>query len=141
LWVLSGNQAKGKPSSLTKLDPSTGAVLARLDFPAGAEPIKLTINWKKDTLYYIGVNYYGSTVNNGIYKMGVEEANLPDAPFIAASPLQYFWALGIDPQTSNVYVGDPKRFDQAGVVDIYSPGGVKLNTFKVGVGPGSFLFF
>jgi DNA-binding beta-propeller fold protein YncE len=140
LWVLSGNQAKGSEAALTRLDPSTGNILSTLVFPRAAEPVKLTMNQARDTLYYINVNYDGGTTNNGIFRIGINQRALPSIAFINAVKFQYFWAIGISPTTGDIFVGDPKGFNQRGEVLIYNTDGVLKRSMKVGVGPSSFLF-
>lgn len=140
LWILSGNQVKGKRSYWTRIDPSTGNILASYQFPATAEPIKPVFNNSKDTLYFIEANYFGGTTDNGVYRMGIHDATLPSLPFVAAGQYQYFWALGIDPLTGYIYVGDPKGFNQKGSVGIYKQDGTLVKSFVTGIGPGMFLF-
>lgn len=140
LWVLSGNQAKGRQSYWTRIDPSTGNILASYAFPVAAEPIKPVFNNTRDTLYFIEANYYGGTTNNGIYRMGIHETSLPATAFVPTQRYQYYWALGIDPATGYIYVGDPKGFNQGGTVAVYKQNGTQVKSFNVGVGPGMFLF-
>jgi len=140
LWVLSGNVPKGRPAALSRIDPSTGAILKRYNFPAGVDPIKPVFNSTKDTLYFIEVKYDGNSNNNGIYRMGIHDAALPAEPFIRAVQYQYFWALGIDPATGYIYAGDPKGFIQKGTTSIYKPDGTLIRTFNVGLGPGQYYF-
>lgn len=140
LWVLSGNQPEGKNGALTRIDPSSGDVLASYQFTDSADAIKPVFNASKDTLYFIEANYYGGTSNNGIYRMGIHDQTLPVVPFVAAKTFEYFWALGIDPVTNYVYIGDPKGFIQKGVVFVYKPDGTAIDTFAVGLGPGHFYF-
>jgi DNA-binding beta-propeller fold protein YncE len=140
LWVLSGNVVKGKQAALTRIDPSTGAILKSFLFTDGADPIKPVFNPTKDTLYFIEVKYDGSSTGNGIYRMSIYDTNLPATPFITAQQYQYFWALGIDPATGNIYTGDPRGFIQKGSVSIHKPDGTLLKTFDVGLGPGQFYF-
>ena len=141
LWVLAGDGLQiGKIATLTRIDPSTGNILASWQFPPNAEPVKPVFNTTKDTLYFIEANQFGSSDNNGIYRMGIHDATLPPQPLIAARALQYFWALGIDPRTGYIYVGDPKGFIQNGSVHIYTQNGAPIDSFAVGVGPGHFYF-
>lgn len=140
LWVLSGNVYKGKNSFLTRLDPSTGAILKTYSFPADADVIKPVTNIAKDSLYFIEVDYDGGTANNGIYRMNISAKDLPQQAFLAAQTFQYFWALDIHPKTGNIFIGDPKGFVQKGNVMIYQPDGTLLKEFKTGVGPGHFYF-
>ncbi len=139
LWVLAGNEPE-RAGTLTRLDPSTGAILQSYYFPVAAYPLKPVFNNTKDTLYFIEDNYYGGTTNNGIYRMSIYDTVLPALPFVAAVQNQYFYALGIDPLTGYIYIGDPKGFVQQGSVYIYNQQGTKLKSFNVGLGPGHFYF-
>ncbi|MBX2906728.1 MAG: hypothetical protein KF744_11860 [Taibaiella sp.] len=140
LWILSGNVTKGKQAALTRIDPSTGATLKSFKFTAGKDPIKPVFNPARDTLYFIQVKYDGTANDNGIYRMSINDTTLPTTPFIQATTYQYFWALGIQPSTGNIFVGDPKGFVQKGTITVYRPDGATINTFDVGIGPGQFYF-
>jgi YVTN family beta-propeller protein len=138
LWVLSGDQPQGRACVLTRLEPSSGAVLATYNFASNVNAIKPVFNSTKDTLYFIEADYFGGTVNNGVYRMAIGEA-VPQL-FVAAKQYQYFWGLGVDPLTGYVYLGDPKGFVQKGTVYVYRQNGVLLKNFNVGLGPGHFYF-
>jgi hypothetical protein len=141
LWVLSGNVPKGKPAALTQIDPVTNSVVRSFRFPERADPIKPVFNRERDILYFIEVNYKGGTDHNGIYRMSIGDDKLPDQPFIKAQQFQYFWALGIQPDNDQIFVGDPKGFTQKGIVYIYDTDGNKKGEFETGVGPGHFYFY
>jgi DNA-binding beta-propeller fold protein YncE len=140
LWVLAGNPTDGKTCTWTRIDPSTGEMLASYTFPADANTVRPVFNITKDTLYFIEANQDGGTANNGIYRMDIHSLALPTQPFVAAKQYEYFWALGIDPSSGNIYIGDPKGFIQKGTVYIYHPDGTLVNSFNVGLGPGHFYF-
>lgn len=140
LWILSGNVTKGKRAALTRIDPANGQMLSVYQFPEKADPIRLVTNTSGDELYFISVNYKGGTEHNGIYRMGILDAAIPAQPFIPAKQYQYFWALGVEPVTDRLYIGDPKGFIQKGSVLIYSNAGEKEKEFAVGIGPGHFYF-
>jgi YVTN family beta-propeller protein len=140
LWVLSGNKSKGKTAAWTRVDPSTGLILKSYLFPKDADVIKPVFNSTRDTIYFIEVNYSGGASNNGIFRMGIYEAALPEQAFIAAKQYQYFWALGIEPATGYIYAGDARGFIQKGGVSIHRPDGSTVTSFNVGVGPGHFYF-
>jgi DNA-binding beta-propeller fold protein YncE len=147
LWVLSGNPnpapaPPGKGCVLTRIDPSTGDILASYAFPDYAAAIKPVFNPTRDTLYFIEFesNFSGGTANNGIYRIGINDAALPAVPFIAAKGIQYFYGLGIDPATGLIYVGDPKGFGKKGSVYVYRQDGTQVRSFDVGDGPGHFYF-
>lgn len=140
LWVLAGNAYKQTAASLTRLDPANGSTIKSYTFPAGADMTKPCWNPTKDTLYYLGVNYNGGTDYNGVYRMSIAAATLPTSLFLSAQALQYYWALGVDPVTNRIYVGDPKGFTQKGNISVYQTDGTKLQSFMVGLGPGYFCF-
>jgi hypothetical protein len=109
-------------------------------FAADVEVIKPCFNPAKDSLYFIEVNYSGTTVNNGIYCISIDAATLPLIPFIGCQANQYFWALGIDSNSGLIYVGDPKGFVQKSNVSVYTPQGIMLHQYTVGIGISSFYF-
>lgn len=140
VWVMAGNVTKGKKATLTRLAPGSDIVLNSFSFNGLEDPIKPILNKAGTELYYIGVDYNGAIGYNGIFKMGIDQTSIPSNPIIPAQQLQYFWGLGIDPVTGEIYVGDPKGFTQKGSVSVYTSSGELKRTFAVGVGPGNFLF-
>lgn len=140
LWVLAGNVEKGKVATLTRMDPSDRSILKAYQFPQEADILKPCWNEGKDTLYFLGVDYHGGATYNGVFRMSIHAATVPARPFIAAKPLQYFWALGVDPTNGRIYVGDPKGFIQQGSILVYDKEGHLLKSFSCGLGPGFFLF-
>ena len=140
IWVLSGNKYKGKSAHLTCINPQTNEVLKSFSFSASADPIKLTINESKDTLYFINVNYTGNSSNNGLYKMGIDENALPSIPFIQAPVNTYFWGLGIDSKSKHIFLSDPKGFTQNSTIYEYTNAGKSLNVFQTGIGSNQFIF-
>ncbi|HET8574108.1 MAG TPA: DUF5074 domain-containing protein [Edaphocola sp.] len=140
LWVLAGNVGKRKPSTLTCIDPQSRSIVRSFRLPDQAEVIKPVWNKSRDTLYFLGVDYNGGTSYNGVFRMAISDTVLPSEPLIPAQPLQYFWGLGVDSATGNIYVGDPKGFIQSGEVLIYNTFGHLLKRYAVGLGPGFFLF-
>lgn len=139
LWVLSGNNYKRVESWLTRIDPTTGAVLKQFRFGT-ADPVRPVLNPAGDSLYFIEVSYKGGTQANGIFRMGIHDASLPTVAFIPAIGLQYFWGVGIDPHSNEIYVSDPLGFTQQGRVVVYGMDGVARRNFISGVGPGQIVF-
>lgn len=140
IWVLAGNVQQGKKATLTKIDGESFQQMATFDFPANADPMRLTTSPAGNRLYFLGVNYSGGLAFNGVYTMRTSDTSLPTQPLIPGQSLQYFWALGVDPYTGDLYVGDPKGFTQQGTVYIYNSDGDLKKQFLCGVGPGHFLF-
>lgn len=141
LWILSGNQYKSVVSHLTCIRPTDDAVLHDYTFPSQAEPIKLSTNLTKDTLFFIGVNYSGKSEYNGLFKMGITENSLPSLPFIQAKTNSYFWGFGIDPTTNEIYIADPKGFTQHSTIYVHAANGQFSRQFEGGIGTNSFIFY
>lgn len=139
LWILSGNKYKNKKSFLICLNPQTNSIIKSMAFMSNEDPIRLTMNATKDTIYFINVNYNGSE-NNGLYRMTILDNNLPSTPLIQAPTNTYFWAIGIDPNSSMIYLSDPKGFTQSSTIYTYSTSGKFFNSYQTGIGSNQFLF-
>ncbi|HMN33523.1 MAG TPA: DUF5074 domain-containing protein [Chitinophagaceae bacterium] len=140
LWVLSGDKYKNCNSFLTQYSIQNKQILRQIPFKKTAEPIKLTINDSKDSLYFIQVDYYATNQDNGIYRMRIDDNQIPDKAFIEAPTNTYFWGLGIHPISKNLFISDPKGFTQSSTIYEYSNKGELLNTFQAGIGSNMFLF-
>ncbi len=132
LWVLcGGNQSMAISASLHRINPATNIVEQTYTFSNSVDaPRKLHINGTNDTLYYL---------NGGIYRMSVHSGLLPTSPFIQPGS-NNFYGLGIDPNSSIVYVADAVDYLQRGVIYRYQPDGTLINTFRAGIIPGDFYF-
>lgn len=139
LWVMAGNQADGVEASLSCINPTSGNLVKTFLF-GKEDPVHPVFNNGKDTLYFIQVTYLSGAKKGGVYRMSIDDASLPAQPFVAASPLQNFWGVGIHPKSGAVYVTDPLGFTQRGRVSIYPVQGGPISTFSTGVGPGHILF-
>ena len=51
-----------------------------------------------------------------------------------------FFSLGIDPASSEIYLGDAIDHRQNGIVYRYLSSGKLIDQFKVGISPGDFAF-
>lgn len=143
IWVLSGNVFKKKAAHMVRIDPASKTVLADYTFAPNLDPLRLCTNVARDTLYFLEVDYNnnGPDPSGGAFRMGIHASALPQQAFVPALPRQYFYGLGIEPATGNVYLADPLGFGQQGEVRIYSPQGQLLKTFNTSVGPAHFYFY
>lgn len=133
-WILSGNKYKNTPSFLSRFDPEHDTVLNALAFPPAHDPFRLTMHPSGDTIYYINVDYNGSSTSNGLYKLGIHETSLPSAPFIAAQTNSYFYALAIDSISAHIFLSDPKGFTQQSTLYEYGAGGSLIRQYQSGIG-------
>ncbi len=139
LWVLTDGGYPGstygqEEGALLRINPNTLEIEHSMRFPIDDNPSELCINGTKDTLYFL---------NRHIYRMAIEEVNLPITPFVTSTntlPYGGFYGIGVHPRTSEVYAADPIDYVQEGFVNRYSAQGKLIDSFTVGVCPGAFCF-
>lgn len=140
LWVLSDGGAEGNPfayerSGLTRIDPETMEIERIFRFELDDNPLSLCLNGSKDTLFLI---------NRDVWKMAVDGSKFPEIPFLnspyAKTSIGGYYGLAVDPVNSDIYVADAVDNVQQGRVYRYSIVGMPVDTFQVGIIPGSFCF-
>jgi YVTN family beta-propeller protein len=132
LWVLcSGGYDNEEIPSLWKINVLDKNVIKKFEFDdISLSPFNLLMNGTGDELLYL---------NNGVYSMSVNDGTLPENPMISQDG-KYFYALGIDPQNSDIYVSDALDYTKNGLVYRYDYTGSMLDSFEVGIIPGAFGF-
>ncbi|MCD8101417.1 MAG: YncE family protein [Alistipes sp.] len=135
IWTVTDGGYEGSPygyeaPALFRIDAATRTVEKRFDFAVGDRPSQLCLNGTLDTLYFI---------HKSVWRMGVEEDRFPVRPFIEYRGT-IFYGLDVNPVTSDVYVADAIDYQQPGIVYRYSSDGELLDSFRVGIIPGSFCF-
>lgn len=140
IWVLSGNKYKNRNALLTKINSDNKTIIHSLAFSSSDDPMQLTMNSTKDTLYYINVQYLNTQSNNGIYRMSIYDTTIPSQALINAPINSYFWALSIHPQLGYIYVSDPKGFIQNSSVYVYNSRGEMIKNYTAGIGCNQFIF-
>jgi len=134
LWVACTGNAYAiplLPGALYRINPNTKAVVDSIRF---ADPLGGTIAASVDGyLYLIGTSasYYGGSVHRvAISTLGVIQS------FIQGT----YYGIGVDEATGDLFLADAKSFTAAGVVSIYTAGGVLKKTFVAERGPSVFIF-
>ena len=143
LWVASdggyeGNVIGYEPARLYRLNPESLEV--ERQFELGSNTVgdatrsasRLKINNSGDILYWI---------DGGVWRMATDATELPAEPFV--KPIVgvgrcLYYALGVAPETEEVYVGDAIDYQQRSVVYRYSKDGELLDSFAAGVIVGDF---
>jgi hypothetical protein len=138
IWVMcSGKGFNGWPQNddseghLLKLNSVSHAIEKNIIFPGTTHhPEKLAINKEGSVLYFLySGGIYQMNISSGIYEYSVLVQN------------GNFYNLGFDPVSNLIFASDPFDFQQDGYVYRFSPtDGSRINSIKVGVGPGEFCF-
>ena len=127
-WVKSSSG--GRIPMLQRIDPSTRKIDESFSLTSDANPSRLAINATGDSVLFI---------NAGIWKLGVNQTSVGNHPFLVAGKHLYY-SLAVDPKTSEIYLSDAIDYQQDGIIYRYSSLGAKIDSFKVGIIPGSFCF-
>ena len=133
MWTLTDGGYEGSPygyeaPSLFRIDAATFAIEQQYRFRPGDCPSELQLNGTRDRLYWI---------NDDIWSMDVDAAQLPSLPFLKYRDTKYY-GLTVNPYNGEVYVADAIDYQQQGVVYRYSVTGDLLDEFYVGITPGAF---
>jgi len=130
LWVLCTGSFSGDPAELVRINPSTLAI---------EEEIELTVLPGTD----LALTPDGSSLvyhaGTSVYKLSIEATTEPDALFIAEDVI-YPYALGVDPSTGDVWLGDAIGFASDGNAYVYSSTGLFKTSIATGIGPTQFIF-
>ena len=143
LWVMSdggyeGNAIGYEPAKLYRINPEDLTVEKQFELglnsnnTATRSASRLKINDMGNTLYWI---------DGGVWRMAIDATELPAEPFI--QPIEgenrsLYYALGIAPDTEEIYVGDALDYQQRSIVYRYSKEGKLLDSFTAGVIAGDF---
>ena len=136
LWVINDGGYQGNPlgyekPSLMRINTSNNSISLSLEFPSFNDMVgQIATNPMGDSIYFIC---------NHIYKMHIEDLELPTIPFIEKN-FRNFRALGVDKQTGDIFVSDAIDFTGEGRVYRYSSNGTPIDTLDVGIIPGNFCF-
>jgi hypothetical protein len=145
LWVLSDGGPEGYRGGkvracLTRIHPTTFTIEKEFYFPdLSSAPTRLCMNSAKDTLYFLNGSWEGSLSNSGVYRMSVNDSELPQSPWIPENG-RLFYALGIDPKNGDIYVSDAVDYLQAGWVLRFNNHAVAVDSFRTDIIPSSFCF-
>tara|TARA_B100000767_G_C19734883_1_gene523435 strand:- start:85 stop:1365 length:1281 start_codon:yes stop_codon:yes gene_type:complete len=140
VWILAGgfteydanwNVISETPGVLAMINTSTNTIESSLVFPIGNHPEDLVINGAGNKLYYSDGSW-----SKAVYEFGINDVDLSTTPIIDRS----FYGLGYDPVSNEIYGSDAVDFTQQGWVYRYATTGSVVDSFQVGIIPGSFAF-
>ena len=143
IWILSdGGTSKNiktnKIAALTKIEPNSMQIEKVYEFPSeDFSPNNLCINSTGDTLFFLNGTWNNSQIGNGIFMLPISSDNLPTEPIISGNE-HLFYSLAIFQNI--IYTADAIDYTQNGIIYRYKTNGIKINSFKAGIIPGSFAF-
>jgi hypothetical protein len=131
LWVITQGTYLGNDGKLFRLNPTTLAIEEDIDLSMNPDG-DLAITPDKKNLIY----------NNGssIYKIAITDTQAPTQPWINAANVQELYALEVNPENGDLYIGDAKDFSSPGTVYIYNADGTFKESFESGINPTQFVF-
>jgi YVTN family beta-propeller protein len=127
VWVIT----TGSDAELVRINPATFAVEDSIAVAANPG-VDLGISADKSTLIY--------TVGDDVYQLPIAAATASSNPLFTASDIVSLYAMGIDPATGDIYLGDALNYSSAGEVYIYTAAGTYKTKFESGIAPGQFIF-
>lgn len=136
LWVLCDGSFKNSSTSdeqpsLVRIDPETHTIEQIFRWNGSTDYAgDLQINPAKDSLY---------VVRGDLYKMAVNSRRFPEAPLLKSNG-RLFFSMGIDPDLGDIYLSDAIDYMQKAIIFRYSASGNPIDSFRVGINPGYFLF-
>jgi YVTN family beta-propeller protein len=138
IWVLCDGGLEGSPlgkekAQLIKINSASRKIEQRISFNLSDSPSSLAINGIGDTLYFINQHVYRMPISGSVPQ------KIISSPYNFTGPGGYY-TVGIDPNSSEIYVADGIDFVQPGYVYRYTPNAEPVDTFKTGIIPGAFCF-
>jgi len=135
IWVIADGSFNGENGGrnqpvLQKFDASTHIIESTFYLPSNSSPSNITINGALDTLYYFG---------SDVWRISVIDNQLPSLPFVVGNGT-IIYDIAVDPLNSDLYVADAIDYVQPGVIYRYAANAAPIDTFRVGVIPGSLCF-
>lgn len=131
LWVITTGTFAGNDGKLFRIDPSTLAVEDEIELNINPST-DLTITPDKKSLVY------GN--GNSIYKISIAATEAPSEPWIEVDDLQTMYALDINPENGDVYIGDALDYSSPGKIYVYHSNGSFKETFESGINPTQVIF-
>jgi YVTN family beta-propeller protein len=132
LWVLcNGGWMRENFAELDGINTSTNTIEKTIVFSTKqASPSCLRVNGTGEMLYYL---------ENGVRKLSITSSELPSEPIISESG-HYFYKLGIDPVSNDIFVTDAVDYQQNGYLIHYNPDGALISSYLADIIPGWMCF-
>lgn len=131
VWVICTGDFGASNGGLFRINPSTLDVEESIDLDINPDA-DLAITPDKKNLIY--------TSGKSVYRFSVTSTDAPAEPFFEAGDVVSTYALGVDPASGDIWIGDALNYATEGKVYIYSSTGEFKTSFTAGISPTQFVF-
>lgn len=115
-------------AKFVRVNPTNETIEASIQIGLkGDHPDKMKMNATKNAIYYLS----SYNLLPGVFKFNISDASAPTTAFIDG----YFYGIGYDRVTDEVYLADAIDFKQRGNMYRYNSTGTLVGTYQVGIIP------
>lgn len=131
IWVLCEGDFGGANGTLVRINPNTLQVEKTIDLHVNPYT-DLAITPDGENLVY--------TAEGSVFMISISAETAPDEPLFIAGNVVNTYALDINPENGDIWIGDAVNFASVGSVFIYDAEGVFKTSFTAGINPRQFTF-
>ncbi|AYB31235.1 hypothetical protein D4L85_11880 [Chryseolinea soli] len=128
LWVLANGDADAK---LYRINPSTFEKEQTINLGTSVDT-DLAITPDKSGLIY--------SASGSFYKISTSATTASTTPLFSAEEIITQYAMNVDPDNGEIWIGDALNYSSEGKVYIYTSDGKLKKTFTAGISPTNFVF-
>jgi hypothetical protein len=131
VWVICSGDYGGNNGLLIRIDGGSLEVTKTVELNLNPEG-DLGITPDREKLIY--------SSGKNVYSYAIGDNSAPVSPLFTASEVVANYALGVDSQSGDVWIGDALDYTSTGKVYIYDATGSFKSSFDTGIAPGQFIF-
>lgn len=131
VWVICTGDYGALNGQLVRINPETLVVEKTIDLNLNPDADLAISSDKKSILYSSGTD---------VYSIAINAESAPSDPLFTADAVVTNYALGVDPDSGDIWMGDALDYTSAGKVYIYTSSGSLKTSFGTGIAPGQFVF-
>ncbi|MBA4057149.1 MAG: hypothetical protein C0490_20720 [Marivirga sp.] len=131
LWVICGGDYGSSNGQLFRINTSTLVVEETIDLNVSPDGDLAVTPDKRNLIYSSGKN---------VYRIAITSTDAPTEPLFEADEVVTNYALAVDPDNGDIWLGDALNYTSAGKVYIYNASGDFKSSFDAGISPTQFVF-
>jgi DNA-binding beta-propeller fold protein YncE len=131
LWVICTGDFGASNGQLFRIHPSTLAVEESIDLNVNPD-MDLAITPDKSNLIY--------SVGTSIYSIPISATVAPTDELFEATDVVFNYAMGVDPDSGNIWIADALNFATEGKVYVYTSSGAPVTSINAGISPTQVVF-